>query len=716
MAFSFGSTPAPAAQGAPTPAPGGFSFGGTPAAPAPSTGGFSFGGASSSSTTPAPAGGSLFGSTPAPAPTGGGSFGSAAPAPSGGLFGSTPAPAPSTGGLFGSSTPAPAAGGIFGSTPAPASGGLFGSTPAPSTGGLFGSSAPAPSTGGGLFGTPAPATQQSFAPQQPAVQLSGNTPYSQLPDNAKKAIDSIYQLMMEHRRTIATVKTMAPSLLIVDDMDDADSATADGRTSPSSPADAAAGFRRRNSSKKVVDPSSAPLPNQMAALQAQINTLLQSVESNLLEAQQLKAYTGEAVTQAKLHGAWPIESIAARNGVALSGLKQLAGDGSSSSNAWNALGSSAVPASTLNTSGMNNVDAAALQFIMDRRAASVDRIETMPSPYFLELLQNFEQRLETVYRDLEAVRSRVAIAEEAERVQSMGSMGLRGDETSLILSGGDDYAAMTSLMLYDGAGAGPAPLYNQLASLARSQYDHFLRIAAQAARAHEGLEEVKLRYQRFCITTQGYYDDPFRKADTEEVSREREMQQKIMEKQFASAGAAAASTAAAPGAAPTPASGGGLFGATPAPASGGGLFGAAPAPASGGGLFGSTPAPATGGGLFGSNTASSTGGLFGSNPAPAPSAGGLFGAPAPTAAAPAPSTGGLFGTTTPAPATGGLFGSNPAPAPTGGQFGSSAAPAPAAGTSLFGAPAAGGLFSAPTTPASTLAPRKKSGGRSGRRK
>ncbi|KAL7467187.1 hypothetical protein ACHAXS_007443 [Conticribra weissflogii] len=549
-----------------------------------------------------------------------------APAPSGGLFGSAPAPAPSTGGLFGSSTPAPAAGGLFGSTPAPASGGLFGSTPAPSTGGLFGTSAPAPSTGGGLFGTPAPATQQSVAPQQPAVQLSGNTPYSQLPENAKKAIDSIYQLMMEHRRTMATVKTMAPSLLIVDDLDNADSVAAGGRTSPSSPADAAAGFRRRSSSKTVVDPSSAPLPNQMVALQAQINTLLQSAESNLSEAQQLKAYSGEVVTQAKLHGAWPIESIAARNGVALSGLKELVGSGSAL-NAGNSLRTSALPASTLNTSGMNSVDAAALQFIMDRRAASVDRIETMPSPYFLELLQNFEQRLENVYRDLEAVRSRLAIAEEAERVQSMGGMGLCGDETSLILSDGDDYAAMTSLMLYDGAGAGPAPLYNQLASLARSQYDHFLRIAAQAARAHEGLEEVKLRYQRFCIATQGYYDDPFRKADTEEVSREREMQQKIMEKQFANAGAATASTPAAPGAAPTTAAGGGLFGATPAPSIGGGLFGTTPAPATGGGLFGSTPAPTPGGGLFGSTPAPSTGGLFGSNPAPAPSTGGLFGAP-----------------------------------------------------------------------------------------
>jgi len=700
MAFSFGATVAPAPAGG----GGGFSFGGTPApaastslfgapTPAPSS---TSGGLFGSTTT---GGGGLFGSTPAtpaPAAAGGGLFGGT-PAPSTGLFGSstTPAPAP-TGGLFGAPAPAPAAGSLFGA-PAPASGGLFGSTtPAPASGSLFG----APQ--------PAPAMQQQQQYQPP---ISGNTPYSQLPDNAKRAIDGIYQLMMQHRRTLASVKTMAPALLNIDDGGTYNSYQniTSIRGGGLSPADAAAGSPRRrtssSSSNVTKDPSSIPLPQQMIALHSQIQTLLQSAESNLIGAQQLKARAGEAAVQAKMHGAWPIENVAARRGVALSTVRGVllrdggknnsqfgSGVSSSSSSLGGNVSSSlagtsggggggGTPASSLNVSGMDNIDAIALQHIMDIRAAHVDRIEAMPSPYLWDVLRSFEQRLASVQRDVDAVRERLTIAEEAERVQSMGR-GVGGNETALLLSNSDNFNAMTSLMLYEGGAGAQAPLSKRLATLARSQNDLFLHIAEKAARAHERLDEVKSRYRRFCESTKGgYYDDPFIKADVEEVSREREMQQKIMEEQIASAPPPPVATAAAPapstslfGATPAAAPSTSLFGASPAPASGG-LFGApAPAP-SGGGLFGSTPAPAAGGGLFGSTPAPAAGGLFGSTPAPAPSAGG-----------------GLFGSTAPAPATGGgLFG---APAPAG----------------------AGGLFSAvPTTPATTLAPKKKPGSRNRRR-
>jgi len=707
MTFSFGATSTPA----PAPAGGGFTFGGTPAAATPAA--------------PAPSGG-LFGSTatPAPAPTGGGLFGTPAPATGGSLFGATPAPAaPSTGGLFGSSTPAPApnAGGLFGApAPAPAAGGsLFGApTPAPATGGLFGSTpAPAP---GSLFGAPqpAPAMQQ---PQQQQYQqpLSGNTPYSQLPDNAKRAIDGIYQLMMQHRRTLASVKTMAPALLTVDNDDShatittTTTATMGGGLSP---ADAAAGSPRRtissSNNNNNKDDIIIPLPQQMTALHSQIQTLLQSAESNLINAQQLKVRAGEATVQAKMHGAWPMENVAARRGVALSTVRGVLGGGggenasSQSSGPSSSSGSNTnttatatttattgvaggTPASSLNVSGMTNIDAIALQHIMDIRAAHVDRIEAMPSPYLWDVLRNFEQRVVAVQRDVDAVRDRLVIAEEAERVQSMGGGfggAAYGNETALLLANADNFNAMTSLMLYEGMSEGAqAPLSKRLATLARSQNDMFLHIAEKAARAHERLDEVKTRYRRFCESTKGgYYDDPFIKADIEEVSREREMQQKIMEEQIATA---PPPPVAAPPATAAPAPSTSLFGASPAPASGG-LFGA-PAPAPSGGLFGAKPAAPAGGSLFGAPT-----------PAPAP-AGGLFG----STPAPAPATGGLFGSTpAPAPATGGLFGSTPAPAAGGGLFG--AAPAPAAG----------GLFSAvPTTPATTLAPKKKPGSRNRRR-
>lgn len=554
--------------------------------------------------------------------------------------------------------------------------------------------------------------QQQY--QQP---LSGNTPYSQLPDNAKRAIDGIYQLMMQHRRTLASVRTMAPSLLNVDDgsgnnnnqnsaMMNSTAARGGGVLSP---ADAAAGSPRRNasssssSSNATKDPSSIPLPQQMIALHSQIQTLLQSAESNLIGAQQLKARAGEATVQAKMHGAWPIENVAARRGVALSTVRDVlrgggngggnnSQSGSSGASSSSSLGggnassstattgvSGGTPASSLNVSGMGNMDAIALQHIMDIRAAHVDRIEAMPSPYLWDVLRNFEHRVASVQRDVEAVTDRLTIAEEAERVQSMGG-GAGDNETALLLTNADNFNAMTSLMLYEGGGGAQAPLSKRLATLARSQNDLFLHIAEKAARAHERLDEVKSRYRRFCESTKGgYYDDPFIKADVEEVSREREMQQKIMEEQIATAPpppVAAAQTAPAPST--------GLFGATPAAPPSTSLFGAA------------SPAPASGG-------------LFG-----APSGGGLFGAPVP-----APTGGGLFGAPAPAPSGGGLFGSTPAPANGGGLFGPTAS-APAGGGGLFGAtaaaPAAGGLFSAvPTTPATTLAPKKKPGSRNRRR-
>eukprot|EP00577_Skeletonema_sp_RCC1716_P006264 CAMPEP_0113417996 /NCGR_PEP_ID=MMETSP0013_2-20120614/25960_1 /TAXON_ID=2843 ORGANISM="Skeletonema costatum, Strain 1716" /NCGR_SAMPLE_ID=MMETSP0013_2 /ASSEMBLY_ACC=CAM_ASM_000158 /LENGTH=615 /DNA_ID=CAMNT_0000305181 /DNA_START=64 /DNA_END=1907 /DNA_ORIENTATION=+ /assembly_acc=CAM_ASM_000158 len=615
MAFSFGATPAPAGGG-------GFSFGGGTPAPAPSGGLF---------------GNNNTASTPAPAPTGGGLFGTPAPAPAaagGTLFGGTPsAAAPATGGgLFGS-TPAPATGGLFGApSPAPATGGLFGSTPAPAPGSLFGAPQPAPA-----MQQPQYQPQYQQQPQQYQQPLSGNTPYAQLPDNAKRAIDGIYQLMMQHRRTLASVKTMAPALLNVDH-DGVDNSNNMMMNSTStmggglSPADAAAGSPRRTSSSNNnnKDPSSIPLPQQMIALHSQIQTLLQSAESNLIGAQQLKVRAGEATVQAKMHGAWPIENVAARRGVALSTVRGILGGGGNNANSQSGQSSSlsasggntptttttattgvsgGTPASSLNVSGMDNIDAIALQHIMDIRAAHVDRIEAMPSPYMWDVLRNFEQRVASVQRDVDAVRDRLTIAEEAERVQSMGGIGggAGGNETALLLTNADNFNAMTSLMLYEGSEGAQAQLSKRLATLARSQNDMFLHIAEKAARAHERLDEVKSRYRRFCESTKGgYYDDPFIKADIEEVSREREMQQKIMEEQIATA---PPPPVAAPQAAPAPSTS--LFGASPAPAPGG-LFGA-PAPAPSGGLFGA-PAPAPGG-------------LFGSTPAPAPAGGSLFGAP-----------------------------------------------------------------------------------------
>ena len=358
--------------------------------------------------------------------------------------------------------------------------------------------------------------------------------------------------MMQHRRTLASVKTMAPALLADQ------SSTGDSTNEKVSPADAAAGSPKRTTSQ-----TDETLSQQMVGLNSQIQTLLQSAESNMTEAHQLKSRAGEATAQAKLHGAWPVENVAARRGVALSSIREALNDPSGQSSAGS--NSKGKPASSVNVSGMTNLDAIALQQIMDIRASHVDRVEAMPSPYYYEVLHNFEQRVIAVQRDVDAVRSRLAIAEEAERVQAAISEGrMVGNEASLLLSGGN---ANTMMMLYENNGH-RIPLPQKLASLARSHSDAFIQISAHAARAHEGLAEVKLRYQRLCQQRKGYYDDPFLKADVEEISREREMQHRIREEQIATA----------PPPEPKPAQAApstGLFGAkSPAPATGGGLFGA----------------------------------------------------------------------------------------------------------------------------------------------
>jgi len=408
--------------------------------------------------------------------------------------------------------------------------------------------------------------QQQQMQQHMQQSFNGNTPYSQLPDNAKRAIDQIYQLMMQHRRTLASVKTMAPSLLqsVNNENNGNDNTQSNIRnvSTPGenlSPADAAAGSPRRSTTNQItVDPSSEPLPQQMVTLQTQIQTLLQSAETNLNEAKQLKERAGEAAVQAKMHGAWPIENVAARRGVALSSIKELVNNNNNNAAPSTSAGNttSGTQASSVNVSGMTNLDAIALQQIMDIRASHVDRIESMPSPYYWEVLHNFEQRVSMVQRDVEAVRSRLAIAEEAERVQAMGSSGIMRDETALLRANTEGNLA--SLVLYEG---GSAPLSTKLATLARSQHDYFIRIAALAAQAHDGLEEAKHRYQRFCQTTKGgYYDDPFLKADIEEVSRERELQQRIMEERIATAPPPQAPPTAAPNQT-APSTSGGLFGA-----------------------------------------------------------------------------------------------------------------------------------------------------------
>lgn len=619
MAFSFGATPAAApAFGAPAAAPKP-AFG---AAPAPAPGGL-FG----STPAPAPAAGGLFGSTPAPAPAAGGLFGSTpAPAPAGGgLFGSTPAPAP--GGLFGAKAPtpsgfgapAPAPGGLFGA-PAPAPGGLFGA-PAPAPGGLFGAPAPAP---GGLFGAPAPAPSAFGAPATAppaAANLAGYMPYSSLPQDQKNNIDTVYQAIMSHKRTVLAVSTMAPKLL-------------DTSTQQADVAGGGAG-------------QEVPLSVTVQRLNGQVQQLEHQIKSLHCSMMHTKQRYETSTTQAIRDAKWPTEFVATRVGVTLNNNTNT--NNNTATDATKA--ASGAPATKENKKKTEEFNRH-LKELLDREMTHADQIYRMPSPYLWQCVEEMEGRSRILQGQLRKLKETLDISNQISAEEPFDVVGVIKRQEDTIWKVANDLMRVNAKM-------------NELRQLynLHEKGMNVLEEARQREEQHQRKVDEQLRM--VMVKTLPSTVAPAAAAPAPGGSL------------FGAPAPAGGSLFGTP--APAPA-GGSLFG-TPAPApAGGSLFGTpAPAPA-GGSLFGKSPAPAPGG-LFGA-PAPAGGGLFGSTtPAPAPAGGGLFGSTAP---APAPAGGGLFGSTpAPAPAFGApapapaapAFGATPAPA-----FG---APAPASGN-LFG--------------------------------
>ncbi len=596
MAFSFGATtpapafgaPAPGAKpafgAAPAPAPGGL-FGSS----APAPGGL-FG-----STTPAPAPGGLFGSTtPAPAP--GGFFGSTTPASApGGLFGSS-APAPASGGLFGATAPAPAGGSLFGA-PAPASGGLFGSTPAPAPGGLFGAPASAP---GGLFGAPAPsAFGAAPAAVAPAANLAGYMPYSSLPQDQKNNLDTVHQAIMNHKRTILAVSTMAPKLL--------DTSTQQ--------ADVAGGGQE------------VPLSVTVQRLNGQVQQLesqLKSLHGSMMHTKQMYE---TSTTQAFRDAKWPTEFVATRVGVTLINNNQ--------SNNNNAKPANPAQSSSQDKKNAEEVNRR-LQELLDREMTHTDQIYRMPSPYLWQCVEEMEGRSRTLQGQLQSLKDTLDIANQvsAEEFDVMRILQLQEQTIWKVAADLTRVHARVDEL---------RQLYNL--------HEKGINVVEEARHKEEQYQRQRDQEVRSLMVKTLPTTLPASGAAPAAGTS-------LFGTPSTGTSLFGKSPAPAPGTslfgAPAPAPGGSLFG-TPAPAPSGGLFGSTPAPAPSGGLFGST-APAPSGGLFGSTPAPA----FGAAPAPAAPAFGAAPAPA-FGAAPAPATGGLFGSA-PAPAPGGgLFGAAPAP-------------------------------------------------------
>lgn len=334
-----------------------FSFGGATAA-AP-TGGFGAAPTPAFGAAPAPAFGAspaAFGAAPAPA------FG-AAPAPAFGAapggFGAAPAPAfgaaPASTGVFGA--PASSA---FGAPPAS----TFGAPPAPTYGG-FGATPSAPAFGAPAapaFGGPAPGTfganpQQQQIQQhqmQPPVAISGGTPYSQLPQDLKHAIDTIHEAMMRHKKTMINLQSMAPALLLGSSKDPSKiGIPATGQQHPVPLSVTIRGLHQKIASLE-----------QETGLQTRVDSCKDDYE--------------KLIKQAVMFGRWQIEALAVRRGVHLQPISTEQQQQSATDNG---------------TANGQSSAKAQLQAVLDRQMAHVDRLERMPSPYLWQVLEDMEKRL-----------------------------------------------------------------------------------------------------------------------------------------------------------------------------------------------------------------------------------------------------------------------------------------------------------------------------------
>jgi hypothetical protein len=423
--------------------------------------------------------------------------------------------------------------------------------------------------------------------------LAGHVPYAQLPPDQKQAIDTLYQAMMQQKRTILQVSTMAPKLL--------------HNKQATSQADAAAGHLE------------LPLASQVNKLNTQGQQLQQQLQTVRQQLEYTQSQYRRSTVQGFHYAKWPTEAVAARRNVEL-------------------------PSNSSQNSPKDAALQAKLRDLLDREAAHVDRIDRMPSPFLWQILEEMEQRLSTVQYKMMSTDKTIrtqALQPSAElnivEVMELQEHSIWRLASVLVPLHEKIEQLRQKYRMYETRG-NVLEEVEQQERQRQQQLDHQMR-----------LQMVKTLPQRAAAAAPAPGGSMFGGAPSPGGGMFGSAPAPGGG-MFGSAPAPGGSSLFGSSPAPAP---GGLFGSSPAPAPSGGFFGSAPAAAPGGqfgsspapapgGLFGSAPAPAPAGGMFGSAPAPAPGGLFGSAPAPAP-AGGMFGS------APAPAPGGLFGSA-PAPA------------------------------------------------------------------
>jgi predicted RNA binding protein YcfA (HicA-like mRNA interferase family) len=140
-------------------------------------------------------------------------------------------------------------------------------------------------------GSPARYQQQQQQPQQQQVHLPVH-PYADLPPEYKKAIDGLHERMMQHKRSMNNVQSMAPKALL-------------------SAVSTAQGAQQQQ-------PPQPPLiKTQIASLDRTIVSLQQELQNLHGRAGKEKTACETSTKQAIMYGKWPVEAMAVRRGVRL---------------------------------------------------------------------------------------------------------------------------------------------------------------------------------------------------------------------------------------------------------------------------------------------------------------------------------------------------------------------------------------------------------------
>jgi hypothetical protein len=213
--------------------------------------------------------------------------------------------------------------------------------------------------------------------------------YKDLPPQYKADIDSLFNMIRQHQRTMEHVKDMAPRSLVA--------------------ASATAG-----------EPIAAPLPplaRAASGIRAEAAAAGRQIEANARRVQALAGRVSELHQQVLVHARWPLEAAAIRRGVAPRAAAQH-------------------EEKKLQDGGAGAGPGELSQALLDSQLQYVDRVDRMPSPLLWKWLEEWEERAEALRRQateqLEQLDAVARVAASASAASSSSGAGAAPSMETLI--------------------------------------------------------------------------------------------------------------------------------------------------------------------------------------------------------------------------------------------------------------------------------------------